>query len=77
MPMSAPRIPLSEIAFEVTDAAEGGYLAKAVCGGIYTEADTLPALRTALRDAVKCHYGEEGGPATIRLRYVREEVLPS
>lgn len=68
---------MSEMTFEVTDAPEGGYLAKAMVGGIYTEADTLPALRTALRDAVKCHYGEEERPATIRLRYVREEVLPS
>ena len=68
---------MREITFEVTDAPEGGYVAKAMCGSIYTEADSLAALRDAVRDAVKCHYREWEAPATIRLRYVREEVLPS
>ena len=38
--------PMSEITFEVTDAPEGGYVARAMCGRIYTEAHTLPAYAT-------------------------------
>jgi len=66
---------MSGITFEVADAPEGGYTARAVRASIFTEADTLPELREAVRDAVRCHYGEGGEPATIRLRYIHEEVI--
>lgn len=52
---------MSEIIFEVTDAPEGGFTARALGASIYTEVDTLPALREA--------------PPMIRLHYVREEVF--
>jgi hypothetical protein len=32
-------------------------------------------LRERVRDAVRCHFDEGGGPAVIRLHYVRDEVL--
>ena len=66
---------MNEIVFEVGDAPEGGFTARALGASIVTEADTLPALREALRDAVRCHYDEGLAPAMIRLRYVREEVF--
>jgi hypothetical protein len=66
---------MNEIIFEVTDAPEGGFTARALGASIVTEADTLPALREALRDAVRCHYDEGRAPALIRLHYVREEVF--
>lgn len=65
----------SEITFEVVDAPEGGYTARALGASIFTEADTLPELREAVRDAVRCHFEEGKGPAVIRLRCVREEVI--
>lgn len=66
---------MNEILFEVTDAPEGGFTARALGVSIYTEADTLPTLREALRDAVRCHFDEGQAPPMIRLHYVREEVF--
>jgi hypothetical protein len=66
---------MNEILFEVADAPEGGYTARALGASIFTEADTLPELREAVRDAVRCHFEERQGPAMIRLRYVREETI--
>jgi len=34
----------------------GGFTARAVGYSIFTEADTLAALRVKIRDAVKCHF---------------------
>ncbi len=66
---------MNEITFQVVDAPEGGYTAQALGASIYTEADTHPELRDAVRDAVRCHFEEGEQPAVIRLRYVREEVV--
>jgi hypothetical protein len=66
---------MNEIVFEVVDAPEGGYNARALGVSIYTQADTRPELREAVRDAVRCHFEEGEGPAVIRLRYVHEEVI--
>lgn len=66
---------MNEIIFEVADAPEGGYTARALGESIFTEADTLPGLREMVRDAVRCHFEEGEGPAVIRLHYVREEVI--
>jgi hypothetical protein len=65
---------MSEIVFLVEDASEGGYTARALGAAIFTEADSFPGLRIAVRDAVQCHY-EDGAPAVIRLHYVRDEVI--
>ncbi|MGA8279231.1 MAG: hypothetical protein WB784_13735 [Rhodanobacteraceae bacterium] len=42
---------------------------------IFTEAETLDALRTNVRDAVRCHFDEGQGPKLIRLHFVRDGVL--
>ena len=49
--------------------------AKAVGASIHTEADTLESLRTAIREAVACHFEEGHGPRVIRLHLVRDELL--
>lgn len=41
---------------------------------IYTQGDTMEALRSAVVDAVRCHY-EDGKKRIIRLHIVREEVI--
>ena len=64
---------MNEIIFLVEDAPEGGLTAQAVGEAIFTEADSLEALREAVRDAVRCHF--DAPPALIRLHYVREEVI--
>jgi hypothetical protein len=66
---------MSEIVFVVEQAPEGGYIARALGESIFTEADTVEALRTAVQDAVHCHFDEGCSPNMIRLHFVRDEVL--
>ncbi len=67
-------MPVSEIHFVVEEAPEGGYIAKAISEDIFTEADDIPGLHANLRDAVRCHFGEQV-PGVIRLHFTREEVI--
>lgn len=66
---------MSEIVFLVEDAAEGGFLARALGHSIVTEADSYDELRDQVRDAVQCHFEEGERPTLIRLHYVKDEVL--
>jgi hypothetical protein len=45
----------AELVFLVEEAPEGGYLARAVGEGIFTEADALDELRAMVCEAVVCH----------------------
>ena len=65
----------SEIIFEVVESVEGGYEARALSASIFTEADTLSELETAVRDAVRCHFDEDHAPTVIRLHLVRDLVI--
>lgn len=69
----------TEIIFEVReDETDGGYTAAALGQDIFTEGDTLEILRTNVREAVQCHFGDGGPgplPQMIRLHFVRDEVL--
>ena len=66
---------MTEILFTVAEAPEGGYTARAVGHSIFTEADTLDALRQNVREAVACHFEDGHAPKLIRLHIVRDEVL--
>jgi len=66
---------MNEIVFLVEEAPEGGYMARALGESIFTEADTLPHLHDAVRDAVHCHFEEGKAPKLIRLHFVRDEVI--
>jgi hypothetical protein len=50
---------MDELIFLVEDATEGGYTARALGVSIFTEADDLESLREMVRDAVRCHFGQE------------------
>jgi hypothetical protein len=65
----------NEIIFMVLDSPEGGFEARALGHGIFTEADSMDELKEMIRDAVSCHFEENERPRVIRLHYVREEVL--
>ena len=64
-----------EIIFLVEEDAEGGYVAHALGYSIYTEADTWDELRSAVQDAVRCHFDPGERPTVVRLHMVREEVM--
>jgi hypothetical protein len=66
---------MSELIFEVLEAAEGGFIARASGAAIFTEADTLDELRSQIRDAVRCHFDPGTEPRLIRLVIIREEVI--
>jgi len=66
----------SEIIFSVTESPEGGYEARALGYAIFTQADSLEALRAMVQDAVRCHFDDGNGPRVIRLHMVKDEVLP-
>ena len=65
----------NEIIFEVVESPEGGYEARALSASIFTEADTLPELEAAVRDAVHCHFDPPNVPSVIRLHLVRDLVI--
>ena len=66
---------MSEIIFVVEEAPEGGFTARALGASVFTEADTMPELREAIRDAVHCHFEPEEAPKIVRLHFVRDEIL--
>ncbi len=65
----------TEIIFDVQESPEGGYEARALGFPIFTEADSLDELKTMLRDAVVCHFGNSEKPGVIRLHMVKDEVI--
>jgi len=66
---------MNDIIFLIEEAVEGGFTARALGESIFTEADTLDALRQQVRGAVNCHFDEGNAPKVIRLHFVRDEVL--
>ena len=65
----------AEVIFEVTEACEGGYDARALGYGIFTRGEDWEDLKATARDAVRCHFDEDSVPRVIRLHFVREEAL--
>ena len=68
---------MSELIFEVTQEADGGFVAECLTESIVTEADTWEELRANVREAVKGFYFDapEKAPNSIRLHLLRDEVL--
>ena len=73
--MSCNLAVMKELVFEVTQEADGGYVAEALGESIITEADTWVKLRANVREAVKAFYFDQPAPKSIRLHLVRDEVL--
>lgn len=64
-----------EIIFEVTEAPEGGYDARALGHAIFTQGDDWDDLKEMARDAVLCHFEDDDAPRVIRLHLVRDEAI--
>jgi len=58
---------MAEILFLIEEAPEGGFIAHALGYSIYTEANTWEELKSAIQDAVLCHFDEDQRPRVIRL----------
>ena len=59
-PSAETRARPAEIIFEVTEAVEGGYNARALV--IYTQGENWDDLKEMARDAVLCHFDEDAAP---------------
>ena len=64
-----------EIIFEVTEAVEGGYDARALGYDIFTQGDDWDDLKTMARDAVRWYFEGDSAPRVVRLHLVREEAI--
>jgi predicted RNase H-like HicB family nuclease len=66
-----------ELIFEVRDAEEGGFYARALGYGIFTRAETWEELRANVLEAASLHF-EDGPvqPRLIQLHYVKDELIP-
>lgn len=49
---------MEELIFMVEESPEGGYIAKGLGVSIYTQGDTIEALKIAVVDAVHCHFDD-------------------
>ncbi len=58
--MTAP----AEIIFEVTEAPEGGFDARALGHSIFTQGDDWADLKAMVKDAVLCHFGDDPEPTS-------------
>lgn len=64
-----------EIIFEVTEAAEGGFDARALGYSIFTQGEDWADLRAMVKDAVLCHFENEGRQRVVRLHFVKDEAI--
>jgi len=66
-----------ELIFEVRDADEGGYYARALGHAIFTQADTWDELRANGVEATSLHFEDATThPRVIQLHYVKDELIP-
>jgi len=66
-----------ELIFEVRDAEEGGYWARALGQAIFTQGETWDALRANVVEATALHFDDSNlAPRLVQLHYVRDELIP-
>jgi predicted RNase H-like HicB family nuclease len=68
-------VPVSELVFEVTEEAEGGYSAACLTENIFTQGETWEELRANVKEATEAFFYDGPKPKYIRLHLVRNEVL--
>ena len=66
---------MNELVFEVTQEADGGFVAECLTESIFTQADTWDELRRNAREVVDAFYFDRARPSVVRLHLVRDEVL--
>jgi predicted RNase H-like HicB family nuclease len=69
------KVHISELVFEVTEEAEGGYPAECLTENIFTQGDTWEELQANVKEAVSVYFFDSVKPQSVRLHLVRNEVL--
>lgn len=69
---------MTELVFEVTQEADGGYCAECLTFDIFTQAATWDELRTNVREAVRAYFFDGAVPGQIRLHLMpsRKKLVP-
>ena len=66
-----------ELIFEIRDAEEGGFYARALGHAIFTEAETWEELRSNVLEAVSLHFEDTSSrPRLVQMHYVKDELIP-
>jgi predicted RNase H-like HicB family nuclease len=66
-----------ELIFEIRDAEEGGFFARALGPAIFTEGETWEELRANLLEAVSLHFEDAPvRPRLAQMHYVKDELIP-
>ena len=50
---------MNKMNFVVEQAPGGGFFARALGASIFTQAETIEELHICMRDAVRCHFGND------------------
>ena len=66
---------MTELIFEITQEADGGYVAEALGENIATEGDTWQQLRSNIMEAVEAYYLNQQKPSWVRMHLRVDEVL--
>jgi hypothetical protein len=66
---------MDEVIFEITQEADGGFVAERLTEPIFAEADSWVELRAQVQDAVRAYFFDRPVPQRIRLHLVRDELL--
>ncbi len=66
-----------ELIFEIRDAEEGGFCARALGHAIFTEAETWEDLRSKILEAVSLHFEHAANrPRLVQMHYLKDELIP-
>lgn len=66
-----------ELIFEIRDAEEGGYCARALGQAIFTQAESWDELRSNILEATSLHFEDAAvKPQLLQLHYVKDELIP-
>jgi predicted RNase H-like HicB family nuclease len=66
---------MNELVFQVTQEADGGFVAECLSEDIFTQGSTWDELRQNVREAVAGYFFDQQQARAIRLHLVRDEVL--
>jgi predicted RNase H-like HicB family nuclease len=66
---------MSEVLFDVTKEADGGYDAESTTENLSAQGETWEDLCANVKKTVESHFHDGPKPQTIRLHHVREEIL--
>jgi predicted RNase H-like HicB family nuclease len=65
-----------ELIFEIRDAEEGGFCARALGYAIFTEGETWEELRANVLEAVELHFEDNPArPRLVQMHYVKDELI--